>query len=256
MNIYLCTTQPDILRFLVNQIEKHGHNCLLFTSYINLSNTLFNSKYLPDLVILDYMVENHILSTNSYEKLYQNKIYLPLIYYNDPCIAKGARTAVWKNVVENFIDESFIPPEKVGIPTIDDMEEVFKMVSRFVESDEFSQYIYLMQKPKPFPESYKTDYLYEKLIYTKNHYKTIYDFKQAVKLPENLFALLQVLYDNLEKDVSITSLKNLYQEKKANISENSLKVLISKLKAYFKAFPDFNYILEHNKNGYKFFIAP
>ena len=143
MTVYLCSTQPDIFRFLANKIEKTGHFCLLFSDYTNLTNTLLSSKTLPDLVLLDYKVENHILTTNPYENLDAKKIYLPLIYYNDPCIAKGARVSVWKNIIENFCNKEYAPQDK-QLPDMQTIEELLNLVSDFVESKEFSPYIYLM----------------------------------------------------------------------------------------------------------------
>ena len=253
MTVYLCSTQPDIFRFLANKIEKLGHFCLLFSDYTNLTNTLLNSKTLPDLVLLDYKVENHILTTNPYENLDAKKIYLPLIYYNDPCIAKGARVSVWKNIIENFCNKEYAPQDK-QLPDMQTMEELLNLVSDFVESKEFSPYIYLMQEPKPFPKDFSTDALLEKLKYDKNHYFNIEDFKQTAKLPENLFVLLQIFYDHKDDFISLSALKSFYSEKKGELSEESLKVHISQLKSRLKKFTDFNYSIEHSPKGYKFSI--
>lgn len=253
MNVYLCTTQPDIFRFLANRIEKLGHSCVIFSDYTNLKNTLVRSQYLPDLVLVDYMVENHILTSNPYEKLDETKTYLPLIYYNDPCIAKGARVSVWKDIIQNFCNKEYIPEGKF-VPDDNIIEEVLKTVSDFVESEQFSPYIHLMTPPPPFPEVFSTDFLYEKITYNKNHYKSIKDFKIKTKLPDNLFILLQIFYDRKNENISLQELKEYYQERKGSITEDSLKVQISKIKSYIKKNPEYNYKIEHSPKGYLFLI--
>lgn len=254
MTVYLCSTQPDIFRFLANKIEKLGHFCLLFTDYTNMQNTLLKSNYLPDLVLIDYMTENHLLTTNPYEKIDKDKLYLPLIFYNDPCIAKGARASVWADIVKNCCNKDYLPEGKY-IPTEKAMNEVLELVADFVESEQFSPYIYLMQKPLPFPESFTTDFLYEKFTYNKNHYKTIDGFQKETNLPENLFILLQIFFDHKDDLLSIVDLIELYTEKKSRITQASLKVMLSNLRSYFKRYPEFNYRLEHNAKGYKFSIV-
>ena len=254
MTVYLCSTQPDIFRFLANKIEKLGHSCLLFSDYTNLKNTLIKSNYLPDLVLIDYMAENHLLTTNPYEKLDKDKTYLPLIFYNDPCIAKGARAAVWADIIRNFCNKDYLPEGKY-VPKEETIETVLKIVADFVESDQFSPYIYLMQKPEPFPESFTTDFLYEKFTYNKNHYKSIDGFKSESKLPESLYLLLQIFFDHKDDILTIYDLILLYSEKKKQVSQTSLKVMLSNLRSYFKKYPEFNYRLDHNEKGYKFSIG-
>ena len=254
MTIFIGTTQPDVLRFLAFRLEAKGHSCTIFTSQFSLDKTLNTLQFLPDLLILDYKLENHLLAGNPFESLYKKRRYLPMIYYNDPCIGEGARMMVWRGFIEDMENPEFIPAEKTDMPSLDDLDKIFRIVNDFVESDDFSPYIHLMQRPKPFPKKYTFEYISEKFKAWKIESNSIQDFRKKSGIPENLFILLQIFSDRKGTSLSIAELQKFYSEQKAEISENSLKVLISNLRSYFKKFPEYRFAIVKTASGYEFQI--
>lgn len=252
MIIFIATTQPDVLRFLAFRLEAKGHTCTIFTNQLSLDKALNSLKFLPDLLILDYKLENHLLSGNPFENLYRKKRYLPMIYYNDPCIGEGARMMVWRGFIEDMENPEFIPKDRTDMPTLDDLDKIFSIVNDFVESEDFSPYIHLMQQPKPFPKNYTFEYICNKFKAWKIEENYIQEFRKKSKLPENLFTLLQIFSDRKGTKLSITEIKKIYTEEKAEISESSLKVMISNLRSFFKKFPEYHFAIVKSPSGYEF----
>ena len=251
MNIYICSTQPDVFRFLAYRIEKKGHNCILFSTYTSYLNTLYNSKCPPDLAILDYTLENHLISKSPYESLYEQKIFMPVIYYNDPCIGEGARLNVWEAFINYDETKKFIADEQRYIPPFEEIQKILVLVNDFIESAEFKPYIKLMQPPKPFPKQLCTDYISENLLSAGSFSDSIFNLQDELKLPDNLYVLLKILYEHKNKILSAAQIQKYYSEEKAEISEASLSVLISKLRSSIKKSSVCNYRISKVPDGYK-----
>ena len=248
MTIFLCSTQADIFRFLARKIEKKGHTCLLFGDYTSYLKTLSNSKELPDLAILDYTLENHLISKNPYESLCEKKQYMPLIFYNDPCIAEGARLEVWKSIIESTVSRDYAPKDKFYIPTIEELEKILIMVVDFIESREFRPYIKLMQQPEEFPKQMTLDFLEQSFI--KKERFSLLDLKDQIKLPDNLYILFKIFYENEGKLLEIEKLLEEYASQKAQISEKSLCVLISQLRSALKKISTRKFLIKKLPGGY------
>ena len=251
MTIFLCTTQPDIFRFLVRKIEKKGHTCLLFGDYTSYLKTILNSKQLPDLAILDYTLENHLLSKNPYESLYEKKQYMPLIFYNDPCIAEGTRIDVWKSFIESMSDKSFVPKTQFYVPPIEEIEKVLIILKDFIESTEFRPYIKLMQAPKEFPKHLTLDYMEQSFTKNERFSSSLLELKNEMELPDNLYSLFQIFFENKNKIISTDEIQKIYSEIKAPISEKSLIVLISQLRSYLKKISTRSFLIKKLPDGYK-----
>lgn len=252
MTVFLCSTQPDIFRFLARKIEKKGHFCILFSDYTSYLTALNNSKKLPDLAVLDYTLENHLISKSPYELLYEMKQYMPLIFYNDPCIADGARVSVWKNFIETLENRDFIPKEQFYTPDIEEIEKLLVLINEFVEASEFTPYIKLMQKPRPFPKQLTIDYQAESFLQNDGHLNSASELKEKLNLPENLYVLLQIFYKNSNTILGIQQLQNLYSEQKSKISEKTLLVFISQLRSHIKKSAVKNLNIRKVPDGYIF----
>jgi len=132
---------------------------------------------------------------------------------------------------------------------------IFDVVAFLAElHGDFSPYIHLMQRPKPFPKKYTFEYISEKFKAWKIESNSIQDFRKKSRIPENLFILLQIFSDRKGTSLSIAELQKFYSEQKAEISENSLKVLISNLRSYFKKFPEYRFAIVKTASGYEFQI--
>ena len=252
MNVFLCTTQPEVFCFLTRRIQNAGNNCIMFSNLMGIITAIDNSKIPPDLVIMDYTLENHLVTDNPYDRIYKKKLYMPLIFYNDPCIAEGARVSVWKELIKEFNDKKFIPEGRTNVPKIEDIEKILVIVNNFIESEDFRPYIKLMQRPKPFPKNFTIDYLAQSMESDLIHYNRINTFKEEHNLSENLYALLQIFFDSRNIELKTSQILKMYAQKKAKISEKSLGVLISNLRKAFKEAEDCTFSIKKVPGGYKF----
>ena len=251
MTIFLCSTQADIFRFLARKIEKKGHTCLLFGDYTSYLKTISNSKQLPDLAILDYTLENHLISKNPYEALSEKKQYMPLIFYNDPCIAEGARVEVWKSFIESMANRDYAPKDQFCIPSIEEIEKILIMLDDFIESPEFRPYIKLMQQPKEFPKQLTLDFLEETFTKKESFSLSLFELKEEMNLPDNLYTLFKIFFENKNTVLEPAKIQEEYAAQKAPLSEKSLAVLISQLRASLKKLSTRNFLIKKVPGGYK-----
>lgn len=249
MTIFLCSTQADIFRFLARKIEKKGHTCLLFGDYTSYLKTLSNSKQLPDLAILDYTLENHLISKSPYESLCEKKVYMPLIFYNDPCIAEGARIEVWKGIIESTANRDYAPKDQFYVPSLEEIEKILIMVDEFIESQEFRPYIKLMQQPKEFPKQMTLDFLEQSFI--KKESISLLEVKEELNLPDNLYTLFKIFYENRNTLLETSKIQEEYNSQKAALSEKSLGVLISQLRASLKNLSTRKFLIKKLPGGYR-----
>ena len=250
MTVFLCTTQPDIFRFLARRIEKQGHTCLLFGNYTSYLKTLSNSKELPNLVILDYTLENHLITKNPYESLREKKQYMPLIFYNDPCIAEGARIEFWLSFIESMDYKDACNKTGSYIPSIDEIEKILLLVDNFIESDQFRPYIKLMQQPKEFPQHMTLDYLAESFCKINNSPVSLLELKNVLRLPDNLYTLFKIFYENKNTLIRVAKLQEEYENQKNRISEKTLCVLISQLRSALKKLSTHRFLIKKLPGGY------
>lgn len=80
----------------------------------------------------------------------------------------------------------------------------------------------------------------------------IFEFRDKVKLPNNLFYLLKIFQQNKNYPLTIEDIQKYYTKDEKKISENSLKVLISNLKHKIKDDDDCKFIISQNNKLYTF----
>lgn len=224
---------------------------MLFADYTSYLKTINNSKRLPDLAILDYTLENHLISKSPYELLYEMKQYMPLVFYNDPCIAEGARVTVWRNFIETMENRDFAPKDQLYIPPIEEIEKILILIVDFIESPEFRPYIKLMQKPKDFPKELTLDYLAENFTKAGSFSISLLSLKNEMNLPDNLFTLFQIFYENKNTILEPERIRKMYEELKSPISDKTLCVLISQLRFSLKKLSIQRFFIKKYPTGYK-----
>lgn len=243
MVIYILSTQPEIGQIIQDHLTSEQNLCFLFQNISQLAGNLEGLKKSPDLLILDYTLFNHdLFSIKDY--LNNLDIKLPCIFYNDPCITKYSRTKHWLSQIKLLQEIELNNREK-------EYEELLLSLTNLIESKELSPYINLMQKPLPLPNYLKK----EKLNLTNIKRKTddnIYDFKEKVSLPNNLFYLLKILQQNKNIKMTTADIQELYKNDNKNISEASIKVLISNLKKEIEKDPSCNFRICNERGLFSF----
>lgn len=243
MIIIFYTTQPEVCHIIAEKLS--NHSCFIFTRQDLVYSAVDNMINPPDLLVLDYLVYNHS-SFNVYHFMHDNNKEIPLIFYNDPCIITSTRTLFWLHFLEmnypdtiDFSNEEFI--------------NVLKKIEETVESNELKPYIKLMQQPKPFPEYMRRTEFYGHVIET-NSPDIIYRFKDDTKMPNNLFYLLEILFEYRDRTVSLDEIRERYTKHYRKISETSLKVHLSELNTLMKNNENFDFVLIKKKDGIEFRI--
>lgn len=243
MKIFIYSRQPEISQIISDHLSSKTNHCIAFEKLDDLSGLIRSMDKGPDLLILDYLTYNHDLF-NIYEYLRKIDKTFPVIFYNDPCITRSTRTAHWKTVLEI----TQISYQKKDFSIYDD---IFGKLEELILSKEIFPYISLLQPPIPVPESmikdkYTLQYLKDKAD------DCINSFRERNKLPNNLFYLLSLLQKNKGIPLKIKDIIDFYNQDEKQISEKSLKVLISKLKSLIRADKESGFLIYQEKGTYRF----
>lgn len=241
MIIYIYSTQYEIGQIIQDNLEEIGATTTLFDKTEELTANINNLKTMPHLLILDYTTYNHDIF-NIYSHLKEENINLPTIFYNDPCLTKTTRTKHWFSQISLFNNIS---------PTKEEYKNIFEKLEEIVESEELSAYIKLMQKTKPLPDNLKKSKLTMELIKNEEN-DNIEDFKKRTNLPNNIYFLLQVIHSNKPLHLSVKDIQNIYKKSGKKISENSLKVQISRLRSEIEKDLHCKFIISNSRGLYSF----
>ena len=250
MKVYLITSQVEIGYILCEEIRKTGHFCIFYSDLEAFFLGMKNSIEYPDLIVADYLIYNHD-SFNLYTALLSDDIYTPVIFYNDPCITRSNRANHWWGHIKECLafNEETSPSYKLFKKNEKSYKSFFEKLADIVESDDLSQYIPLMQKPKPIPEEFKKS-LRERLK-EFSYDSMIESFRKRVKLPQNLYNTLRIFIENKGNPISISKLSEIYSRRFTKISVDSTRVNISRLKNYIEKDPNCILTLVKKKNGYE-----
>ena len=243
MKIFIYSPQMEISQIISDHLEVKENLCFVFQNFSDLTCEVMNQKKQPDLLVLDYLSFNHDIF-NIFEFFSKKNIFLPVIFYNDPCLTRSTRTEHWLAQFEALLCKTIKKDFTKYEPLLVYLEEL-------IESDEFRPYITLMQPAKDLPPSYIKDKF--TLQYLKeNSDDCIYSFKERTGIPQNIFYLLKLMQENKDTSLSIKDIQNLYKENGKQITETSIKVLLSKLRKYIRDDHDCNFLIYHEKDRYRF----
>lgn len=243
MTIFICSTQYDIGQIISDQLTSKENMCLLFKDTDKLSATIRTLKKFPDLLILDYTLYNHNIF-NIYDYFESVNIKIPTIFYNDPIITKSSRTIHWTSQLQ-LLQPKLIQHKE------DNYNKIFIKLEELIESEELCPYIKLMQKPLDLPDNLRKIPLTLENIKNQN-FDYIYDFKERSNLPNNLFYLLALLQKHRETSLSLKDIKDLYKNDNREISEQSLKVMLSELRSKIRDDRKCKFIIKNNNGVYSF----
>lgn len=250
MRVYIFTKQLEIGYILAEEFHKLGHFTLVFSDTESMFLAMKNTLEQPDLIAADYTIFNHE-NFNFNETLETENILTPVIYYNEPCITRGNRRLTWMGNIKEKMTVAYKDSRKYEFYSnnLSEYQKLFEVLQQLVESDELSQYIPLMQKPKPLPEDLKKSFL-ERL--KENSFDSlIFTFKKRNKLPQNLYNLLLLFNEHKDEFISAEDLSLIYSDRYKSITATSMKVLISKLKHYIQDDAECIFYIAKNKKGYK-----
>lgn len=243
MKVFIYSLQREISQIISDHLSDKGHLCFAFNTMSDLSESVRNLKTLPDLLVLDYLTFNHDIF-NVYEYLEQINLKFPVIFYNDPCLVRSTRALHWKAQLEltqmHYDKKDFSSYE----PLLKDLEDL-------IEAKEFKPYISLLQPPQKVPESLIRD-KYTLQYLRENQDDCIIEFKERMKLPNNLYFLLSILQENKNLELSYKDIADIYEKKGKHITKESLKVLMSSLKKIIHQDKECNFLIYHDKDRYRF----
>ena len=239
MVIFFITFQPEICHIIADHLP--DHSCYVFEGFDGAVSVMQNMKNLPDLLVLDYTLHNHeAFDINEFMDIVKRRI--PKIYYNDPCIIAGTRADHWDFLIRySHGYKRDIDPEIYY--------DVFERIEKVIKDPDISQYIPLMQKPKPLPKDFYVTKMYKEES-MKDAYNRLISFKIRAKVPENLFFLMELLYRSQGTPLSLEELQKQHEEDSRFIKLSSLKCQISKLRRILEDNPEFKYTIIKRQNGY------
>ena len=106
-----------------------------------------------------------------------------------------------------------------------------------------------MTKMKLYSRDRKTKTLFSKLQIDTS--LSLLNFKKRCNLAENLYYLLLIFYNNRETPLSIEEIIDLYKKDKKQITEQSLRVSISRLKSKIAEDKENSFFIHKQNNKYK-----
>ena len=243
MKIFIYSPQREISQIISDHLSGKTNHCIVFEKLDDLSSLIRSMAEGPDLLILDYLSYNHELF-NIYAYLKKIQKQFPVIFYNDPCITRSSRIAHWKSMLE-------ITQNSYENKDFSYLDEVFTKLEELILSKELSPYISLLQPPAKVPDSMIKD-KYTLQYLKDNSDDCITSFRERNKLPNNLFYLLSLFQKNKDYPIKLQRIIELYEEYEKKISEKSLKVLISRLKSLIRADKECGFLINQEKETYRF----
>lgn len=223
--------QPEVCQLIVDLLKKDGHDGKVYSNYDHLYEDFKFIHRKPDVIFMDYQSYNHeIFDINEY--FFNDKKAVPYIFYNDPCPTSYSLTNHW---VSQTI--SFFRQRKEETPY--EYLELYADLEQIVISPEISRHISLLNKPIKFENK------------TLDLENILSDFKQQTNIPQSLCNLLTIFIKNKDKTLSTDELRRLLAKNDKEISEASVKVMISNLRKYLNDYNKVNLVISKKDNEYK-----
>ena len=243
MKIFIYSPQMEISQIISDHLQEKENLCFVFENFSEVTCEVLNQKKPPDLLILDYLSFNHDLF-NIYEFFSKKNLFLPVIFYNDPCLTRSTRTSHWLAQFDALLCKSVAKD-------FSKYEPLFLYLEELIESDEFRPYISLLQPAKDLPSDFIKD-KYTLQYLKENSDDCISSFKERTNIPQNIFYLLKLMQKNKDIHLSIKDIQSLYKDNGKEITETSIKVLLSKLRKYIRDDKECNFLIYHEKDKYRF----
>lgn len=246
MVIFFVSPKIELFVPLASMLEKEGHNCLLFRNHVLFLNEIESGKSCCHLMCLDYSAWNHE-NFNVFSELNDYHLYIPYFFFNDPVpfYPSPSLDVQWSKFIENYL--LTYEPEILQ-PNIKEINKVLRIISSYISDPEIKSYLFYKN---PLP--YDAKKVPQKLFYerkTKIPQHEVETFVKKVHLPENLHFLLKLFAENTEMCFSSEEITKYYSDNCRRLNEDSLKVLISKLRKYLTKDKNFNYEIIKFKKGY------
>ena len=243
LKVFIYSTQLELSHIISDNLSVKGSMCVVFEDLDNLCSLIRNMNKGPDLLILDYLSFNHEIF-NIYAYLRGIKKIFPVIFFNDPCLTRSTMSAHWKAILELTLPEHF---DKNNT----ELSNIFAALETLIESDIFSPYVPLLQKPERIPlymikDKYTIEYLKD------NSDDCITTFRERNNLPYNFYYLLNLFQKNKHRALRLSDIIELYKNDGKKITESSLKVNISKLKTIIRTDKECCFTINQDNSTYRF----
>lgn len=242
MRVLIFATQREIAQVITDQLSDKKHLCFTFHKIEQIQDAIENLTLQPDLLILDYLSFNHDYF-DIYQHFEKHKYYIPIVFYNDPCLMKPSRCEHWIMQI-SFKQNSYLKMDlELLRPILLDLEEL-------IESPIIKPYIPLLSSPKPLPPTFRRES--STLSYLEKTNSNIYDFKNRTHLRAGLFYILEILYNNQTQTLTMEDIITIYQIDGKRMTKNSLKVLISQLRRKIREDGECGFLIYAENKRYRF----
>jgi DNA-binding response OmpR family regulator len=243
MTIYFYTRQKKICRKIADILEEKNNICCIYTDEKEFCTALSNMKKYPDLLLLDYLVFNHDIF-NVYKYMQEIECQIPLVFYNDPFPPQKIRVQYWIMILKLYYSDA-------GVNT-DLYISTLNIVAEAVCSDKLCPYITLMRPPLSYPDPEDSCVEFLPAVSPKIQDKTIISIRN--ELPDSLYSVFIVLYEQREKTISILELQLLLKQKDRDIKIDTVYSDISRLRAFFRTHNSAGIDILKTGKGYRLFI--
>lgn len=243
MKVFIFSKQREIAQIITDHLSDKGHLCFSFYRLNYLREIIETTDNRPDLLILDYLTFNHAFF-DIYHFFERRKYNIPIVFYNEPCLIVPERSEHWRIQIE-YKQNYYLKLD------LNNYKQILQDLEDLIEAPEFKPYISLLQPPKTLPKKFIHDQLTLDYI-RENENDCIYEFKKNIKLSESLFYILEILQKNKSEPMALKDILKQYEKDGKHITENSLKVEISRLRSKIRENPDCGFLINCQENKYRF----
>jgi len=234
--IYFLTKEKDVCDEIASELIEKGQSAIVFTDMQKYQAAVVQEGVTRiDLLAIDFrMIDPTYL--DPYKMMEESKLFIPLIFYNDPLPDADERAVFWKVQLRDRLGE-YMP-----LTILNRVFPLFKMIQDIVNSSELNPYISVISKPLDFNNRFSN---------SLDNCFDIENYRKEIHIQNSRYKLFLYLYKNIGKNISAKEICNYLWN---DYSEKNLKNLYTYIHDLRNAFKkERNNIFEIKHDGKEYY---
>ncbi len=238
--IYSLPENLETAQKIKTKLELSGYESKLFDSDAKLFCAVLDDDNVPDFIVYDYFLYNHHVF-NIYDFLKSEKLYIPVIFFNEPTPHAESTAFFWKNLLKIIYHDPKIQ--------VEEFEPVIDLISEIIDNEKLEKTTTEenIEIFKEFENNWqKIRKQTEKFAKEENPSAKIQNILKGSAL-----ILFKTLYENLGKNVETAILQNEISKKSEPCKKNTIYCLVSRIRKSMESIGANDFEIIKNENGYK-----
>lgn len=128
--IYSLPENLETAQKIKTKLELSGYESKLFDSDAKLFCAVLEDDNVPDFIVYDYFLYNHHVF-NIYDFLKSEKLYIPVIFFNEPTPHAESTAFFWKNLLKIIYHDPKIQ--------VEEFEPVIDLISEIIDNEKLKK---------------------------------------------------------------------------------------------------------------------